>query len=259
MHMHNNAIVFIINAQERIRVVLPCAEVMTFRYSHIKVVYIKDTLCEQAIYEGVIHIFIDALDSALKAVCSENFRVNRWVQKYRMYRHNPYPTVFAEENESEPLPYFVGQRYIVCKTKTVVAWLYEYRKEYFFEIAPVYKFAGKIVDKNLLSAVKSNAQQNVTGEATLLNRHMNDDKLGSASTATVLNREAIGKWFERIKYMRALIEFNDGACILEHEERERDYMLSVEVCKKKDVVEKKRVTFQPFIFFNNKDDDEEGD
>lgn len=236
--MQKNELIFNINQCEKLCIVLSRELGVLSCYDYIKVVYFKNNICEHVIYDiGTLYAFINGLDKALRAVVSERFRIGRWLQINRVYGWSAYRTVFTARHESGPMPDFIGQKYILSKTKTVVAYVYENRREFFFEIAAVYRFRR----------IHSQSDEKI------------DEQKNIVYATTRLGIETIYAWLERIKHVRALIEFNTSEHFADSEAQSRGYSLSIEVRKKKDIVEKKRVKFQHFMFFNHTDEDEEDD
>lgn len=214
--MQSNEIIFAINEQERIKVILFSPLDNIWRFDFIEALYVKDDVCELLIYTD--DELVELLRLLLNGVCIRAFsgksKLDESIQENLGYMWNVYLDSWRHVRSYQNMPDCISQRYLLRSHRGVAVWFYEKDGKFLFEITPAYKWhscdlrlkenKGYVPFKQFIENYKP-------------------------YVITEVSLEALRVWFKQITYLLSLIEFNDNKYSMRDEEDERIYRLYMDM------------------------------
>jgi len=215
--MHKRDIIFTVNMQERLHVFLPSKLEDIVGFDRVKVVYVKDGVCEQVICLNDVFVeFVEVLDIALKEALTGRCKLDESLEENLGYLWNVYLNSFRRVRSYKNIKDWIGQKYLLRSLHGVASWFYEKDGKFLLEVTPVYKWHSL------------DPEPEEKGEYVTYKQFMKSYK---SYVVTELSRETICEWLEQTKYLLALIECNDDKYLVRDEDMIEKYKAFMEVKK----------------------------
>lgn len=206
--LNTDEIVFVINQQERIKIVLPCELDEIFKFHYVDAIYIKDNICERPLYlERVFINFVEQLHYSLQDALAGKSKLDKSLQENIGYLWNDYLNQGTRSRKK--MEDWIGEKYLMCESSGVSSWLYEKNGKFFLEITPVYKWHSRYPEKEEKK------------EYIPYQQFIKDYK---SYCVIELSGEIMREWLKQTEFLLNVMYFNDDKYYERHEEPIINYL-----------------------------------